>query len=185
MENEKISANNNTIKLEISEDKLEQILITKYWENVPTKTEKDKIQRMSHKRLDESCIARINDQIQSCMDSQAILIYKTDSASHVIDKARALYYKVSFSDFTAAEVSPTRSRRITAYSGLLDANLSLSQYLAFFNIQAADKNFVFRFYHQDLNTYPTIYSIAKDCKPKLILARNPYPQNTILIGQIA
>lgn len=170
-------------KLTLGEEQLKQVLIPKYWLNLPHKSERDKIRRLTIEILDPKNVDKINNQVQKSLNGHSKLVYKTDRNTFVLDSEKSIYYSLNSNHLIQAQFNTFKSISIPVYSGQLDAKLSLSQYLAFFNVQVGDYNFVHRFYHQDINTIPLIYSVNQNSqKQKLIFGPNPYIENSMIIG---
>ncbi len=169
--------------LTINEEQIKQIIAPRYWLNMPRATERNKVIQATIENLDQDKIDILNNQIQQSLNDQSKLVYKTDRQTFVLDFEKNLYYGLKPNQLIIAKHNVFKSISIPVYSGKLNAIFSISQYLAFFNIQVGEKDFVHRFYHQDISTIPLIYSMdQKFHKAKLILAPNPYIDNSMLIG---
>lgn len=172
-------------KLTINEQQLRQVLTPKYWLNLPHTSERNEIKRVTTEILNQDNVDIINNQIQESFKDQSKLVYKTDRQTFVLDSEKSIYYGLKTKQLTIAQLSAFKSISIPVYSGQLNAKLSVAQYLAFFDIQVGEYNFVHRFYHQDMNTIPLIYSIPQNSpKAKLILAQNPYIENSMILGTL-
>ena len=169
--------------LSISERQIRQVLTPRCWSGLPHVSERENVKQATIEKLDQDKVDFINNQIQTSLSNKSRLIYKTTRRTHVLDSKNNIYYSLDQNDLIIAKIQSTKTTNISVYCGQLNAKLSLSEYLAFFNIQVNENNFVQGFYHQDLNSVPLIFSISKNSqKAKLILAKSPYDENSLIIG---
>lgn len=153
------------------------------WDNVPKYHQKANIKEQTRASLDPTVTEGINKQIQQSLSNGSAIIHKTDRLTHILDPQKNGLYVFTEKELRRALTRITPTIKSSFYPGITNARLTLSNYLAFFNIETSDTNFALRFYPQDNDSIPLIYSIKQEApQAKLILGINPYIKNTILVG---